>query len=194
MKVFTLVFLLNLITCFIARLLHGGRLIVDDDKGSWFNTKIYFIAGILNQPIRAFHYFSYRGFCRVYLNYSVFGFNPKRAGKQLDKLMKDGDVVCGVSIGAKPIAYSTTNGFKRVLINPCTHPEILQPKYFWLIRIFAPLFKLLTFLLGWISILPLISAEGGRYSLALLADQLFWIGYGYPGDTNDDNNTPDLGD
>ena len=194
MMVFVLIFAVNFITCLFVRLIWNGRAVIDDDTGSWCHKKVFLLSGFLNQPETAYHFFDFTGFHRIFLRYSILGFNPKTVAKQLESLMFAGDLVCGISIGAKPIVYSKTNAYDRVLINPCTHPETLRPKYFQKVRILSPLAELLTYLLGWFAMIPVITVDHQNYfSLTLLIDQLFWIGYGNPGRICADK-APDLGD
>ena len=185
---------LNIFTYAIVRFAHGGTLVVSEKPpnptdqsadhidlpkrtpGSHF----YIICNFLNQPQNAFKYIAPPR--AIYLRYSLLGYNPKNAGFQLSGLMYDKDIAIGMSIGAKAIAYAPTRHENTIFVNPCTHKSALKPSLRPVITILALIAKLASYALGWLSIIPIIPthAENERYSLTLLADQLFWMAYGNP--------------
>ena len=146
--------------------------------------KIYLISGLKSQPDKSYAKINFTGYDRVLLKFSLLGYNPALAGRQLSRFMRPEDVVCAVSLGAQSIEYSYRYGERQsILINPCSHSEIYQenrsrhPK----LRRLSPLFVTITFLMGWVGVLPLLPADmGDRTSFALLMDQVFWMDYGSP--------------
>lgn len=67
------------------------------------------------------------------------------------------------------------------MINPCTHSTSLNPKLRMKLKAATPLLELVSYLLGWFAIIPIIKTkQGERYSFALLVDQLYWASYGDP--------------
>lgn len=143
------------------------------------------IAGFWNQSDRAFQYIKFPERLNLFaLNFSNFGYNPIAAGRAfLRPSMRAFDYICAISVGAKAVEYSTMFGTSRriMLICPCSHPTVLQPFFRWATRILSPVLELISFGLGWLAFLPIIPIKlGGRASIALVADQLFWIAYGNP--------------
>lgn len=145
---------------------------------------LFLVAGFWNQADRAYQYLRLPDDANVYaLNFSVFGYNPKIAGNQITRLIFPGDDICAISVGAKAVEYSTAFSDARriALICPCSHPTVLKPFFRWATRILSPLLEVVAFGLGWLAFLPIIPIKlGGHASVALVADQLFWIAYGDP--------------
>ena len=180
-KIIILVLLTNFITCLIARLIQGGRFTYNKNIYPAYNGKMILIAGMLSQPESAYQYINMPYGCSGYLKFSLLGYNPKKSGKQLKELAKSKDYVIGISVGCKSIIYADSPGKKRILVNPCTHSITLKAEYQMLLQYLSPILEVVSYALGWLSILPVIKTKlGDRYSLALLADQLFWIYYGDP--------------
>lgn len=181
-KLILIVLIVNIVTAGVARIVFSRRLKVTREFLLFDMNKarpvVLLVAGMMNQATKAFSFSRFEGYDICYLNFSMFGFNPRLAGRQIRELYKEGDVVLGISIGAKAAVYSGET--EQILINPCVFPETLQLKLRLPIKIFAPLIEFVSYGLGWLAILPVIPADSGRYSLALLADQLFAIGYGEP--------------
>lgn len=176
---------LNILTCLVARSIHGGRLKVVTTDGTDLKLavpRVWLIAGMQAQAEPAFRFIDFGDYERVFLHYSCLGFNPKWAGRQLRSLLRADDVICGVSVGAQPIEYAIVNRLcKCVMINPCCRPASLKPGLRRLLRVVTPCLEVLSYGLGWLAVLPLIPADFGKHiSLALLADQLFWLTYGEP--------------
>lgn len=182
--------LLNIISCIIVRLIHGGRFELaghfsnNDDK-----PVVYLIAGIKNQATTAYSLLKFPDKCIIPLNYSLLGYNPIEAGEQLNVLCggQVNTVVYGISIGAKAICYSAVDqNHIVVLINPCVYPENVRLDLFGsstvpVLRTASIIFELLSYSLGWFSVLPLLHGDmENKYSIALLADQLFWSVWGRP--------------
>ncbi len=170
----------NCLSCMIARYIQGGKLVAEAPKGWQTEPIVWLIAGLRNQPERAYQYMNFGYHKRGYLSYSNFGYSPYSAGEQLNKIAKDGDVVCGVSIGAKAVEMSKLNG-SMILINPCSNPGTLKSVFRYSTQYLTILAEIISYGLGWISVLPIIPGDMGTHqSLASLVDQLFWIGHGQP--------------
>lgn len=180
--------LINSLTFALARLWHGGKLeVVSPENDAGANNRVWLIAGLQNQPETAYQYVSFSGYEKAYLRFSYLGYSPKVASEQLDFLVGKDDLICGISVGAKTIEYADGD-YRKVLINPCSHPRVLKPILYAATRYLSPLAKILSYGLGWLSALPIIPADmGQRSSFALLADELFWIGWGDPKDVNMEN-------
>lgn len=149
---------------------------------------VYLIAGFWNQADRAYQYIDFpEDVNLIALNFSVFGYHPRHAGRRISRSVVLSDDICAISIGAKAVEYSTTFAIARhvALICPCSHPRALKRRYFWTIRLLSPLLEVISALFGWLAFLPIIPIKlGGHASIALVADQLFWMAYGDP--ENDD--------
>lgn len=180
-KIVLILYLINVVSCAIVRLYHGGEFIINDQTPETSN-KAWLVAGLQNQPKTAYRYISIEGYEKAYMEYSYLGFCPKAAARQIEDIVKTNDIVCGVSVGAKPIEYTENLGTIRViLINPCSHPKALRPEFYYLTRCLSPLAEVISYALGWIAVIPIIPADiGVRTSIALLVDELFWIGWGDP--------------
>lgn len=180
-KVILILYLINIISCTVARLYHGGKLIIDDQTPE-APSKAWLIAGLQNQPKTAYRYIDIEGYEKAYLEYSYFGFNPKAAAQQVEDIAQVDDIVCAVSVGAKPLEYAENLGtIQIILINPCSHPEALRSEFYYLTRCLSPLAEVISYALGWLAVAPIIPADiGTRTSIALLVDELFWIGWGDP--------------
>lgn len=175
------ILVVNFITCLIARLIQGGRFTYDRSESPDYNGKMILIAGMLSQPESAYRFIEMPYGGKMYLNFSVFGYNPKTSGKQLASLTKSQDYVIGVSVGCKSIIFSHRPMVRRVLVNPMTHSIILKPKYQMLIQYLSPLAEVASYAIGWLAIIPFIKSDTGNYySIALLVDQLYWMYYGDP--------------
>jgi hypothetical protein len=181
LKIIIWVLILNFVTCLFARLKQGGRFVYDRKVFPDYNGKMIFIAGLLDQPDH-----NYEGMSMPYLRggnlrFSLFGFNPKNSGEQLTKITRPKDYIVGASIGCKAILYSVTCRNKRVFINPATHSIAFIAKYQTMSQFLSPIAELISYALGWLSILPVITTKNNaKYSFALLADQFFWCYYGDP--------------
>lgn len=175
-----LIFLANLLTAWAARAIASEfikiRIKSEMDDTTKGNKLAFCIAGLLNQPNTAFRHIVIPGYDKVYVSFSQFGWNPRWMGWALEKLKKDDDIMLGISIGAQ--AAWNAGASRTILINPCSTPKILQKRYYWLTKILSPLAWILSYALGWISFIPFIPAQDGRYSIALLVDQLFWMSHG----------------
>lgn len=170
----------NFITCLVVRMVQAGCFTYNWDTYPNYSGKMIFIAGAFGQPEETYEKIHKPYCCSAYLNYSLLGYNPKNAGKQLSKLIKTKDYVVGSSVGCKAIIYANRSAVRRVFINPMTHFIALKPKYQTLIQYLAPLAEVLSYALGWLAVLPIIKTQTGRYSIALLIDQIYWMYYGDP--------------
>jgi len=183
MKLVLIVLVMNIVTAGVARMIFGRKLEITGET-EWSDEigvkpTVFLIAGMMNQATEAFKFSKFEGYEICYLNFSKFGFSPRQAGRQIgEEWYSEGDVVLGISIGAKAAVFSGRT--KQILINPCVFPETLKPRLRTMVKIFAPLIELASYTLGWLAILAVIPADAGKYSLALVADQLFAIAYGKP--------------
>lgn len=138
----------------------------------------FIVSGFLDQPDRAMQHIELQDYNMIAIANDVFGFKIDQYRDIIDKYSEEGDIAIGISVGAKAVVESDIG--KQILINPCVHPLALKGKYFWLAKIFAPLLQLVSWILGWLSFIPFISANDSHFSLAFFADQLWEIGYGWP--------------
>ena len=172
--------LINFFSFFSAKTFQAGKLVYDKKKFPNYNGRVFLIAGELSQPEKAYDRIEMPYSVRVNMRYSLLGFNPKEAGKQLEALALSEDYIIGSSLGCKALIYSHRDDIKRVMIDPATHSIILKAGLQMKLR-HTPLLVGLTYILGWLSAIPFIPTKSGNfYSLALLADQLYWLYYGDP--------------
>lgn len=179
-RVIIILLFLNVITCFIFRFfVHRGKVNVCDftipglSQPERVNV---LIAGFFNQPFSA-----YRELCvshseqEIYVTYSCLGWNAKNSAIQLDKVLSrfSGRVdVYTISIGDK-IVRNMTRCNHIYSINPCPNPCVLQKEWQKKLPPLAILLEVVTFMLGWLSVIPLIPTDDSPYSIALIADQLW---------------------
>gem|GEM_PF-4266327 len=177
------ILLLNIISCFIfRRFIHRGRMEILNfcPQGARPKSCCLFLAGMMNQPGAAFSRLrTATADQMVYAEFSIFGWNAKESIKQLNEY--NGFIehvpltVFSISVGDK-VARGITECKRIYALNPCPSPEVLNFRFRILSPVLAIVLELMTFLLGWIAVLPIIPADDTNYSLALLADQLFEIG------------------
>ncbi len=187
-KIILWVLAVNFATCTIVRLCQGGRFVVEARSDAVPITteatknRLIEIAGLQNQANKAYQYLQFPDYEEVPLRFSYFGYNPRNTAKQLQAIVQDGDAVLAISISAKTVEFSdVSQRCTTVLINPCSHPLTLKPPFRLLTKTLTWPAEVLSYGLGWISVLPIIPADmGERTSLALMFDQLFWIGHGEP--------------
>ncbi len=148
--------------------------------------EFYFISGMRNQASEAFKFMEdlLRPEDGIYLlNFrNSTGYNVKTWVKQLTEYFNqqgtaNKKVAVSISVGDQ-VAYTLFE--QRIFtqlysINPCTSPQFLQPKIKALLTFGAPFLSLIRHLLGILSNVPIISADGGRQSIKLLADELWAI-------------------
>lgn len=147
------------------------------DSNSDSNKLAFCVAGLLNQPETAFKHINIPGYTKVYVKFSPFGYSGATMGKTINALRQDEDIILGISIGS--LATLNAKMDKAILINPCCNAKMLKKSLYWLIKIFSPIAEIISLTLGWFSFIPIIPAQEGHYSLALLIDQLFNMGYGH---------------
>ncbi|MBR0403248.1 hypothetical protein IJI55_01720 [Candidatus Saccharibacteria bacterium] len=175
MKILLIVEIISIVIATILRLWHAGKMNI---VGEVNDGSVILVAGMFNQADSAFNLLRLPNRHYVYANFSNLGFDAASAGKQLLRLIKDNPIY-GISIGAKVSAYAEAE--KAIWINPCIDPKTLKGNLYWPIKIGAPILEAVSCLLGVIAFLPIIpTGIAGNYSIALLADQLFCIGYGSP--------------
>lgn len=169
---------INSLTCIMVRVWQGGRLVTSPKHNARAGPRVWLIAGLQSQPKTAYQRIDFPGYDRMNLRFSNLGFNPYRAGTQLCDLVSERDVVCGVSLGSKVIECAKLEAFKMaILINPFTAQCLTKGLLPFVTQYISPILKLLSYALGWVAILPIVPVSlGERMSLALLIDQLFWVG------------------
>lgn len=154
---------------------YGKKLVPSNSKTS--GPKVYLLCGAGAKCEKVFKHLHFPGYAKIYLEYSKLGFDPITAGIQLDSLVGTDDIVCGISIGARAINCSLIPPKQIILINPCIDSSALGSKTRKLIRILYPVLALIESILGWICVLPIISIGKGFQSLAVILDQLYWLGH-----------------
>lgn len=87
--------------------------------------------------------------------------------------------IVGIAIGDYTARKATVENARvsSAAINPISHSDLLLPKVRLAIRFGSLLCLALTILLGWISLIPWCCRRGKHFSLAVLADQLFAMGF-----------------
>ena len=177
-RVFVYLIFMNIVSCFIFRaFIHRGRMcIMDFCPERPPKTVSILIAGMKSQPYEAFHLLpAVRSEQMVYANYSCFGWNAKNSAEQINNLtFWDFSLVRAftISVGDK-VGRRLTRCSRIYSINPCPSPFVLKDRLQKRLPLLAILLEVLTFLLGWLAVLPLVHTDGVPYSLALLSDQLF---------------------
>ena len=153
------------------------------------NSKLmdYVVAGNANQGWAAF------GFMRsklhsnyTYVNYSTVGWEVTTMVEKIATDIKEHNYkarIFTISVGDHVARYLENDGSLDVTayaINPC--PNCWSVKWYLMVLlfVFAPIFCLICYGLGWLSIIPFIPTVGGKYSLMLLADQYLTIVYDLP--------------
>lgn len=81
-KIVLILYLINVVSCAIVRLYHGGEFIINDQTPETSN-KAWLVAGLQNQPKTAYRYISIEGYEKAYMEYSYLGFCPKAAARQI---------------------------------------------------------------------------------------------------------------
>lgn len=177
MKILLMFALINMSVALCIRMVWLGTLKISKEDIKE-NTAIL-VAGMFNQAGTAYSLLDLPDtYEYATANFSNLGFNASFAGLWLRIIAKDKPIF-GISIGAKVAAYSGTR--QAVLINPCVYPNTLKSSLYWPIKIFSPILEIISVALGLLAFLPIIPTSiAGNYSITLLADQLFWIGYGNP--------------
>lgn len=170
----------NFFSFVMVRIYQAGRFTYNHSKYPAFNGRVFLVAGMMAQPEKTYARIEMPYSVRVNLNYSLLGYNPKNAGKQLEEMALSEDYLIGLGTGCKAIIYSHRDDVKRILINPATHSIAFKAEYQMWLR-YTPILVGLSCILGWISAIPIIPTKSGNfYSLALLSDQLYWSYYGDP--------------
>lgn len=117
----------------------------------------------------------------VTVNYSLLGFNPREMTNEIIEWIdeyqeKAGETAMPIRIFAISLSEMVARRVKQVfgadveiyLINPST---CLKKSAKVKTTLGAIILKILALLLGWLSLVPMIPATGGKYPLQLLADQ-----------------------
>lgn len=149
----------------------------------------YLIAGNMAQPESAFEFMkSEFGQNYTYVSFSIYGWNAKTAAKYIAEDIKEHDYkarVFTISLGDHVARYLEADvelkgKLEIYVINPCPNRSVLQKPYDTVLRFCAPLAKGACYMVGWLSVLPVIPCDGGNYSLILLIDQFYGIYYDSP--------------
>ena len=172
--------LINFFSFFTIKTFQAGKFVYNKKKFPNYNGRVFLIAGEMSQPEKAYGRIEMPYSVRVNMRYSLLGFNPIEAGKQLEELALSEDYIVASSLGCKALVYSHRDDIKRVMIDPATHSIILKAERQMRLRL-APILVVLAYALGWLSVIPFIPTRSGNfYSFALLSDQLYWLYYGDP--------------
>lgn len=151
------------------------------------NKMNYFIAGIMDQPQPVFRFIKndVQGGI-TYVNCSRYGWDPEKIA---DMIAEDigahnyDATIYTISIGdhvARCLDHPFNQNIKIVAINPCSTPQMLRLRWRIVLKPVAVLLFILRAILGWLSVVSLIPAINGKYSLALLTDQLLIMGFDTP--------------
>ena len=181
-RIIIVLLILNAVSCFIFRVfIHRGKMRILDfnpEKEIPPKEASILIAGLMNQPYQAFKELKSVNVERViYAEYSCLGWNSKTSAKQLDAIKYDPSTrvnVYAISVGDK-VARHMLTCTHIYSIDPCPHPYVLREEISGDLAIIAVVFEILSFFLGWLAVLPVISCGESRFSLALIADQLWEI-------------------
>lgn len=175
----------------------GGRLATNvvvrrpKDPHRQSSEVVFLAAGILNQPAAAFAFAEpmLKDKTIYYLNFKQIGWSACATACVIADIIEDDKlenvqiyaisaselVACYLrhiqKLGKWPLKFS------EVAIDPCPRISAVQSRYRWILTIGTPLFEAACHVIGWLSIIPIIHTPGGRYSLTLLADQLWEIAY-----------------
>ena len=154
------------------------------NRGVWqtgFNeTTTYLICGMMPRSEQPFDWLldencPIRGGVHV-VSYQNFGFDPRVAANQLGY-----DICCRsrnaifitMSIGAEiPLLLSTQH--QHIAIDPCLGRQSLKRFNGVLSHVATIGLEAIVFVVGWLAFLPIIRSGEKRFSLALLADWLYW--------------------
>lgn len=119
------------------------------------------------------------------IDYQNFGFNPFIAADQIRYYLTQNPrkaVFVSTSLGSEVVqlyvqADPVDPCYYHLMINPCLGGESVEKWAWMLTAILMPFARVVEFVLGWISFLPLIPANGGQggwQSLTLMLDQYYW--------------------
>jgi len=146
---------------------------------------VFLIAGNLAQPKAAFKFLApqlQERRCAA-LCYKMIGWSALETARTIVRAAGEGTaVVYAISLGDQVARHLETlmprGRLKILAINPCPSRMALRKWVRWLLTVVAPVFWVVCHLLGWLSVIPMIPATGGKYSLILLADQYMALAYG----------------
>lgn len=152
------------------------------------NEVIFLSAGNLAQPWKAFQFMQsvLRGTQYAFLRFRMIGWSARATAKAVAQTTRSYDraTMYAISVGdhvARHIESLPISGrFQIYTINPCPNRRALRSSLRFLLTVSAPILWVFCHLIGWLSIIPLIPATGGKYSLVLLADQYVTIAFDTP--------------
>ena len=183
-----LILALNAISCIIARIIQGGKFEIElpEEKHiySGASKMLILLAGSMSQPEDDFAFIESIKEKEQAVNavlrprYSMFGWHADNSARQLDQLIRetytDQVEVYTRECGDKVVRLMNSEKIEKIFaINPCPVPSTLKERK--KVRTEAIVLQLVSFLVGWISIIPIFRAGSGRYSLALTADKMWEI-------------------
>lgn len=180
-----LVFVINIVSFAIGRrLCNLGMTLVSPKpaKGGRLN---YFLAGNLNQPEAAYAFLLPEIDGEViFARYRLLGWNARYSARKICqhiRLSKRRARVFTLSVSdsvGRELERMLGERVEIIAINPASDPSLIGRPFRIALRIVTPIMFVLCYLLGWLSVLPLIPTVGGRYSLILLTDQWLTLAYG----------------
>lgn len=209
--VLLLILWFNSLSCFIFRkfIWRGKANIKIPSKPTAFgrkNSMVVMLPGLFAGPELYFSRLEHitkkakRADYAVLVEYSNFGWSSKTTARQLKKLFKKTDCrdieVYTISVGDKVVRQIEEVYIKDIFaINPCTSPTCLHYEHQKILPVAARLMRVLCFIVGWASVLPIINLgraktlpgfssrddelvkrfSGVRISPALFADELWEI-------------------
>ncbi len=179
MSLLVILLLFNSVSCFIFRkLVHRGQMEIIYSVVQGYQSGVsILIAGLMNQPENAFSQLkNAKSGQMYYAHFSNYGWNAKNSARQLNNMEYPRATrinVFAISVGDK-IAQQLTHCHHIYAINPCPHPSVLKCNQKSL-AVVAVLLQVAVLILGWLAVIPIIPTEGGLYSSALFADQLYEI-------------------
>ncbi len=138
----------------------------------------YLLAGMMNQPEGAYEFLinELEGGI-VLVKYDQWGFDPEEMMRSilLHAWNNYRNVVYTLSVSdhvGRRLERFLSEHDQIVAINPCPAREILNSNTLSLVTTVEPLLRAGCYLLGWLSVVPVVPTAGGPYSLMLIADQL----------------------
>ncbi len=187
-RIIIIILAINIISCFIARLIHGGRMIIDVPREKLLSkdgTKaIILLPGAMSQAnfdygnLPSVAEKSMKANLTILPKYSNLGWSSRGTARQIDKILKEAYVdqaeAYTIMIGDKVVRQMESGKIKKIFaINPCPVPETLSDENQTDLPFFAKLFRVGVILLGWLAVIPALETNGCHYSLALFSDQLW---------------------
>lgn len=152
----------------------------------------YLIAGTLNQAEAAFQFLEpYLTGDVIYVQFQSIGWDARATAQHIAEdvypYQYDEVDIYAISVGDHVARYldayfddCETTQVRIIAINPCPIIDCVRPQLRPYLKPLTPLFEVGCHALGWLSTAPIIPTAGGRYSLILLADQLWQTAWDQP--------------